>query len=266
MTGGLATLHPLSAFLRSWLGDTAPGLAGLNRLAREGGLTTGNGAPLSFVPPPSDDLGYEERAWLSGEVATRPDNRHDFFNALIWLAFPRSKAALNRRHYAALLESRRHGGAARGTLRDALTQFDECGVLIAGTSPGLWEALGAHRWRELFVERREELMRSTRFLVFGHASHDLLGKPFVGLCGKALFIEVDAPWLGLPANEALAQLDAHLADMFDSREFSPCDWQPLPLLGIPGATADNEQADYYDDARQFRPARTMRPGSSPGNR
>lgn len=148
MTGGVAALHPLSAFLRPWLGDAA-GLPDLNRLAREGGLTTGNGAPLSFVPPPADDLGYEERAWLSGEVATRPDNRHDFFNALIWLAFPRSKAALNRRHYTALLESRRHGGVARGTLRDALTQFDECGVLIAGTSLGLWEALGAHRWREL---------------------------------------------------------------------------------------------------------------------
>ncbi len=266
MTGGLATLHPLSAFLRPWLGDTAPGLAGLNRLARERGLTTGNGAPLSFVPSPSDDLGYEERAWLSGEVATRPDNRHDLFNALIWLAFPRSKAALNRRHYAALLESRRQGSAARGTLRDALTQFDECGVLMAGTSPGLWEALRAHRWRELFVERREELMRSTRFLVFGHASHDLLAAPFVGLCGKALFIEVGAAWLDLPVSEQLAELDARLADSFDSRDFSPHDWQPLPLLGIPGATAENERADYYDDARQFRPARTMRPGSSPGNR
>ena len=192
MTGGLATLHPLSAFLRPWLGDTATGLSGLNHLARGRGLTTGNGAPLSFVLPPSDDSGYEERAWLSGEVATRPDNRHDFFNALIWLAFPRSKAALNRRHYAALLESQREGRTARGTLRDALTQFDECGVLVVGTRPGLWDALRAHRWRELFVERREELVRSARFLVFGHASHDLLAAPFVGLCGKALFIEVGA--------------------------------------------------------------------------
>jgi hypothetical protein len=266
VTGGLATLHPLSAFLRPWLGDAAAGLSGLNDLARERGLTTGSGTPLSFVPPPSDDAGYEERAWLSGEVATRPGNRHDFFNALIWLAFPRSKAALNRRHYAALLESRRQGSTARGILRDALTQFDECGVVMAGTCPGLWDALRAHRWPEVFVERREELMRSTRFLVFGHASHDLLAAPFVGLCGKALFIEVAADWLELPAHEALAELDARLAELFDSREFSPRDWQPLPLLGIPGATAENERADYYDDARQFRPARTMRPGSSPGNR
>jgi hypothetical protein len=62
----------------------------------------------------------------------------------------------------------------------------------------------AHRWREVFVERRDELLRSTRFIVFGHASHDALGAPFVGLCGKALFIEVDAAWLELPAPAALA--------------------------------------------------------------
>ena len=32
-------------------------------------------------------------------------------------------------------------------------------------------------------------------------------------------------------------------------------WRPLPLLGIPGATAENENPAYYDDVRQFRPAR-----------
>ena len=32
--------------------------------------------------------------------------------------------------------------AGRGTLRDALTQFDECGVVVAGTAPDLWRALG----------------------------------------------------------------------------------------------------------------------------
>ena len=79
-------------------------------------------------------------------------------------------------------------------------------------------------------------------------------------------MDVDAAWLRLSGAAALAALDARLAVPFDSRRFSPGDWQPLPLLGIPGATTDNEQPDYYDDARQFRAARTMRPGSSPGNR
>ena len=261
-----AGLHPLSAFLQPWFADGVPDLPRLNAMARERGLVTGNGAALRFVEPSGGAQGYEERAYLAGEIATRHDNRHDLFNALVWLAFPLSKAALNRRHFLALHDLRRQQSHARGPLRDALTQFDECGVIVAGTAPGLWQGLCAHRWREVFVERRAELMRSTRFLVFGHASHDALAAPFVGLCGKALFVEVDAAWLELQETAALAWLDRRLANLFDSGSFSPRDWQPLPLLGIPGATTENQRADYYDDTRQFRPARTMRPGSSPGNR
>jgi len=259
-------LHPLSTFLQHWFAGGTPELSHLNAAASEHGLVTGSGAPLSFVVPSAAGQAYEESAFRTGEIATRPGNRHDLFNALIWLAFPHTKAVLNRRHIAALKEARKLGSAARGSMRDALTQFDECGVVVAGCCPDLWQALCAHRWREVFVARREELLRTTRFLVFGHASHDALAVPFVGLCGKALFVEVDAAWLSLPEAAARSTLDARLAALFDTRNFSPRDWQPLPLLGIPGATADNQRPDYYDDARQFHAARTMRPGSSPGNR
>lgn len=266
MSADSPALHPLSAYLGPWLANGTPNLPRLDAMARERGLVTGNGVSLRFVEASGGPEGYEERACLSGEVATRPGNWHDLFNALIWLAWPLAKAALNRRHFVALTDARRQGRAERGALRDALTQFDECGVVVAGSSPDLWRNLCAHRWREVFVDRRAELLRSTRFIVFGHASHDALAAPFVGLCGKALFMEVDAAWLELPTTAAVAAIDARLATLFDAGEFSPCDWQPLPLLGIPGATADNEQPDYYDDRRQFRPPRTMRPGSSPGNR
>lgn len=266
MSADFQQLHPLSAFLAPWLKEGIRDLASLNYFAAALGVVTGSGAPLRFVPPPDDGEGYEERAWRCGEVATRADNRHDLFNALIWLAFPRSKAMMNRRHCEALAVARASGDSARGALRDALTQFDECGVIIAGSLPALWQALRSHRWREVFVERRGELLASTRFIVFGHASHDLLAAPFVGLCGKATFIELDAAWLARPEAEALAELDARLAGILDEGNFTPRDWQPLPLLGIPGATTDNERPDYYDDTRQFRPPRTMRAGSSPGNR
>ena len=266
MIPAVAPLHPLSAFLRPWFCEGPPEISRLNSIARERGLVTGSGAALRFVAPPVESEGYEEHAFVTGEIATRPGNRHDLFNALIWLAFPLTKAVLNRRHVAALREARTRAGTARGPLRDALTQFDECGVAVAGSRPELWAAVCAHRWREVFADRREELLRTTRFLVFGHASHDALAAPFVGLCGKALFVEVDDAWLSLDDDAALAALDARLAALFDTRGFSPRDWQPLPLLGIPGATADNECPDYYDDRRQFRPARTMRSGSSPGNR
>lgn len=266
MTAAAPVLHPLSRFLATWLAGGPPDLATLNALAAQRALFTGNGQPLRFIEPPADAAGYEEHIWMTGEVATRPGNRHDLFNALIWLVFPMTKAVLNRRHIEVLQAARKNGNAARGPLRDALTQFDECGVIVAGSSPELWQGLCAHRWCEVFVDRRAELLRSTRFIVFGHASHDALAAPFVGLCGKALFLEVDAAWLELSETAALASLDRRMATLFDSGNFSPRDWQPLPLLGIPGATTENERSDYYDDRRQFRPARTMRPGSSPGNR
>ena len=266
MSADFRQLHPLSAFLAPWLQDGVPDLESLNRFAAALGVVAGSGAPLRFVPPPDDGEGYEERAWRCGEVATRADNRHDLFNALIWLAFPRSKAMMNRRHCEALAAARAAGDPARGALRDALTQFDECGVIVAGTAPALWQGLRDHRWRDVFVERRAELLRTTRFFVFGHASHDALGAPFVGLCGKALFIDIDAAWLDLPLAQSLDQLDARLAELFETASFTPRDWQPLPLLGIPGATPENEDGAYYDDERQFRPPRRMRAGSSPGNR
>jgi hypothetical protein len=259
-------LHSLSDFLAPWLRAGVPDLDTLNAAAATRDIRTGNGAPLRFVAPLDDGEGYEERAYRCGEVATRADNRHDLFNALVWLAFPRSKAMMNRRHCEALLAARAAGDAARGALRDALTQFDECGVIVAGTAPDLWQALCAHRWRDVFVERRAELLLTTRFIVFGHASHDALGAPFVGLCGKAMFIEVDAAWLTMPPAQVLDQLDARLAELFETASFTPRDWQPLPLLGIPGATVENEHAAYYEDERQFRPPRRMRAGSSPGNR
>lgn len=259
-------LHPLSAFLAPWCANGIPSLDALNAAAAVRDIRSGGGAPLRFIAPPDDGEAYEERIWHHGEVATRSDNRHDLFNALVWLAFPRSKAAINRRHHQAMVAAAAARSETRGPLRDALTQFDECGVVVAGTAPELWRALCAHRWREVFVEQREELLRTTHFVVFGHASHDALGAPFVGLCGKALFVEVDASWLTLPVSRSLDYLDARLAEKLANGAFAPRDWQPLPLLGIPGAAQENEHGAYYDDERQFRPPRRMQAGSSPGNR
>lgn len=179
------SLHPLSKFLEPWFAEGEPTLAKLNEAVQLHGVKRGGGLPLRFVRPVTDDLHYEERIFRFGAVATRENNAHDLFNALIWLTFPQTKVVLNRRHVLALREQ---GSTVRGPLRDALTQFDECGVIVAGTSPELWEAICAHRWHEAFVTRREELCRTTRFIVFGHASHEALISPFNGLCGKALFL------------------------------------------------------------------------------
>ena len=238
-----------------------------NALAAERGVVTGSGAPLRFVIPGASGLSYEERVYWLGEVETRPGNWHDGFNALAWLAYPLTKAALNARHHQALVRQQTTDGAGqqRGPLRDALTQFDECGVAVVSSRLDLWHEIRAQRWKEVFWLRRAEMQRSLRVFVFGHASFDMLRTPRLGLCGKALFLHVDDAWLAMPATQQLADVDARMAQRFvgDMPAYArPRDFHPLPLMGIPGVTPDNECPEYYDDRRQFRPLRLISPARS----
>jgi hypothetical protein len=227
----------------------------LNELASARCIATGSGAPLRFVVPRGSGLSYEERTWWLGEVETRPGNWHDCFNALVWLTFPLSKAALNFRHHHSLVQ-RRAGHSRRGPLRDALTQFDECGVVLASPNLELWKGIRAHHWQDVFWTQRAEVERSLKVFVFGHASFDLLRNPHIGLCGKAMFLHVDDEWLTWPAAVQIADVDARVALRLGGAmpvHASPRDFHPLPLLGLPGATPDNRYPDYYRNTRQFRP-------------
>jgi capsid protein len=63
--------------------------AELNRLAR---------APVHFVAQsdlPNSGTAYEQFIFEAGQVPTR-ENLHDFFNALCWMRFPRTKKRLNQ--------------------------------------------------------------------------------------------------------------------------------------------------------------------------
>lgn len=256
-----APLHPLLGLLPK--NGTTARLETLNAAAHERGLLTGSGATVRFVTPGGSGLPYEERVWWLGEIETRPDNWHDCFNALVWLTFPRSKAALNARHHQALLErntTARRPPHPRGPLRDALTLFDECGIVIVAANLELWHGIQAHRWKEIFWQRRAELQNSFAAWIFGHASYDLLRTPHLGLCSKALFFHVDQEWFNLNAEQQRADLDQRLAQRFDNSlhtQQQVLRFQPLPLLGLPGATTDNEQAAYYDNTQQFRPLRLI---------
>jgi hypothetical protein len=245
---------PLFAPLRYWLEQlpSAPKTAELNALLARHPVLGGNGQPIRFLPPAADGLAYECRISERGAVETRPDNWHDFFNALIWLSFPLGKQAITARHVAAMTPA----GAARGQVRDALTHFDECGLVVLSTQPELLDLLRAHRWRELFVDRRQAVVSGMRFVIFGHATYERLLSPYRGLTAKAILYTVDEAWLDLVGAALNAAIDQRLAADFASGKYaSPRDLQPLPLLGIPGVTPDSEDPAYYDDVRQFRPAR-----------
>ncbi|WP_226496182.1 DUF3025 domain-containing protein [Ferribacterium limneticum] len=245
---------PLFNPLRPWLDrlPQMPDASAVAELAEQFPIHAANGQRIRFVPPRPDGLVYECRIWDSGEVETRPDNWHDFFNALVWLRFPQTKIAVSAAHMRAMQAP----GEARGTTRDALTHFDECGIVVLSSQPELLELLRNFQWKELFVERRAEVIRCMRFVIFGHATYEQMLRPFRGLTAKAVLYEVSEAWLEMGDSEQLAAVDKLLAaDLISGRYTRPRDFQPLPLLGIPGVTPDSEDPAYYDDTWQFRPGR-----------
>ncbi len=232
----------------------------LNALADDAGrVVNAQGLRVRFVPlaPKSGD--FEPRAFLKGEVQLRPLDWHDLFNALVWMSFPTAKAAINARHYESL-----SGGETgnRPPPRDALTLFDEDGVVVLSSDAGLLELVREFRWKELFWERREEVCMRMRFFLFGHALYHKALNPFVGMTGKAVLLNVPDAFAQLPLITQIAQTDRLLAAqlwnrtrMSNGRELSP-----LPVLGVPGWWSGNEQESFYENTGYFRPGRN---GSGP---
>lgn len=255
--------EPIARWLRFWGGNAPASLKSLNE-ALDSLMSrprAGSDLPICFARPHADTLAYEERIHASGAVETRPDNWHDFFNALAWLTYPQAKRCLNHRHHLARRAELSASNGGRGAQRDALTQFDECGLVVASASARLLALLRTHEWKRLFWHERPALLREMRFFIFGHATWDQLRRPYFGLTAKAVLIDVTADWLCLPLHEQLSDVDVRLAGLFSRGDclLHPRDFQPVPLLGIPDVVAENSAAAYYDDTRQFRPRRKKRP-------
>jgi Protein of unknown function (DUF3025) len=227
--------HPLFDAVRPWyarLGG-APSLERLNALATEMSLQTESGKRVTFVAPAPSDPYYEVQVFETGRVQTRPDCLHDLFNALAWLAFPRTKARINAMHAAEIPRER----GRRGRRRDLLTIFDEGGAIIACADEELVALLRAFRWKELFWTHRERVRAAMRCIVLGHAVMEQALAPRPGITCKALLIcggDADAQ-----AAERLPVLG------------SPKDLAALPVYGLPGWYAQDEQ--FYGDTRYFRP-------------
>ncbi|MCA3069853.1 MAG: DUF3025 domain-containing protein [Rhodocyclaceae bacterium] len=212
------------------------------------------------VPEDGGALAYERSVWAEGVLGLRAQDWHDLMNLLVWCVFPTTKARLNAGHVAegAGIAGAGEAGTAsaplRNARRDALTLFDENGLLVASADPSLVELLRGFRWRELFVERRADVRRSLRFLVFGHGLLDKARSPFIGLTAHAWVLDAPEALLGQPTPAIAAALDSELALAIDGLA-SPRDLAPLPVLGIPGWWPANDAPAFYDDARYFRPGR-----------
>jgi hypothetical protein len=230
-----------------------------------------NGAALHFVAQGVGKLAfeaqYEPRCYLMGEVQTRADNWHDLLNALVWLTFPKAKAAINARHFQALMEKRQaqtelaalpETSSERGAVRDTNTLLDESGVIVAYADAELAGLLRNFSWRELFWQRREQVRREMGFYVFGHGLYEKALQPYVGMTGQCLLLKVEPAFFSWALAQQLAHLDTLLADyLTDSQHCrSTRELAPVPLLGVPGWSVDNAEEAYYDNTDYFRPGRS----------
>ncbi len=240
-----------------------PTLDELQRLAdaREPRLLTRSGVPVRFVAqggrPAAFEDKYEARIYLRGEVQIRESNWHDLLNALVWLTFPRAKAALNERHYLALRQRHAGGNPDRGPVGDTLTLFDEGGVIVVASDDELLGQMRAFRWKELFWRNRARVESSMRCYLFGHALYEKALQPFVGITGRGILFKVEPDFFSVPAAILLERLDAMLERrLLDAEALRATDdLAPLPILGVPGWCADNERGQYYDNTGYFRPGR-----------
>ncbi len=242
-------------------GGDWPGISLLQQMLDQAGVCTASGIPLRLAHNVSaGDEPYEIRLYSRGELEFRERNWHDLFNVLIWLTFPRAKAQLNARHYGAFANVPAAPGG-RGPVRDALTLFDEDGLIVLSAHPGLLQMIRNFEWKPLFWERRSETRAGTLFLPFGHAMCEKALAPYRGMTGRSLLVQVESAYFDLSPTEQIKMADGRVAQLLaDAGALQGTrDLAPVPVLGIPGWCADNECAEYYDDSRYFRPGRSERP-------
>jgi hypothetical protein len=258
-----AIFAPLAPAIARLPADRWPTHEELTALAD--GVVTSRGKPLRFVAPREhtdrERRYYELHIADTGEVETRPENWHDLFNALAWITYPQAKSRINAQHAAILEEGGDEEARNRGPERDALTLFDEGGVIVAARSPSLMRLIVDFEWKELFWNRRAEIDASIRFFAFGHALCEQALEPYIGMVAKTVFVPVDELFFMLPIEAQVAQADALVAAHFSSRAkfHSPKAMAPMPVLGVPGWHFAAQDEAFYDDARHFR-SKGVKPG------
>lgn len=227
---------------------------GLNAEAGELGLINHRSLPLRFVHQAELPAGIAYETFISetGGVPTR-DNLHDFFNALVWLTYPKIKVRLNAMQALEIERRKQTASVSRGKLRDAATIFDENAILLLTSNAAVEEMLRRHAWRALFVEQRELFQRDCKVHLFGHALMEKLVTPYKAVTGHTWIVMADSSVLELPAAEIPTWLDSKVAAELQ-RGLETSDFTHLPVLGVPGWWPGQDE-NFYADADVFRPLR-----------
>lgn len=220
--------------------DEIPGSFVLNSSFKQTNL---NQKQLKFVTQDGSmehqDISYEERIYRHGLIASRSNNWHDYFNALIWLKFPQMKTAINAIHYQ---EIQKQTSKLRSRKRDLLTLFDECGVIVLAPKI-IHQLIKKHQWQDLFIKHKSLwLSGEIKIITFGHAMYEKYLNPYIGMTAKALLL-----------SQSSNDIDTLLATRLRNQEIlkSKNEIFPLPVLGIP-KWHNTQDKNFYANKNYFR--------------
>ena len=250
--------HPAFEVLSPWLPDEdRPDPARLNAIVecatQHRRPRTRSGTVIRFeystAGPKPKALEYERAIHDTGHVALRPHDWHDAFNALCWIAWPWLKEQINGIHAM----HGRQSASKRGPVRDVLTLIDESGVLVLSSDPRLSRLLMEKRWKQLFVDHRDDVVRSMRFLVCGHALFDKLRAPYPSITGRALIVQAPEAIVNETIEMQCRYAEGLACATILSHLETPAPTVALPIAGIPGWNPANGRAEFYGDVAIFRP-------------
>ena len=205
---------------------------------------------------------YAPRIYYTGEIQTRTENWHDFFQFLTWFMFPKTKAVINSIHVPAAQEriENKQDSGRRSAVENMLSLFDEGGAVLLATDESLLQLVKDFHWKELFWHRRSELESKFKLITFGHALYEKALSPYVGMTANCIILQVDEDFMTRSNDFQLGWVDEQLAQLFlqGTRYIKPKDLTPFPLLGLPGWDSDNESESYYDNTHYFRAGRGLK--------
>lgn len=205
---------------------------------------------------------YAPRIYLTGEIQTRTENWHDFFQFLTWFMFPKTKAVINSIHVPAT-QSRIDNESdlgRRSPIENMMSLFDEGGAVILCSDESMLQLIRDFKWKELFWLRRNELSEKLKLVTFGHALYEKGLSPYIGMTANCILLHVEQDLLQQTNEQQLSFIDIELSQLFsDGKQYKkPKDLSPFPLLGLPGWDKANETESYYDNEAYFRPGRNRK--------
>lgn len=228
-------------------------------------IKNANGQLLNVVEQGPKAKSFEEnyapRIYLTGEMQTRTENWHDFFQVLTWRLFPKTKSIINQRQYLSsstrVESNNRYAG--RTNCENMLSLFDECGAVLLYTDTLLAQFAKDYEWKQLLWDHRYRITNRFSCFVFGHALFEKLFNPYIGMTANCIFIRCDSNFFSLPLSDQINFIDSELSQRLSDEVAyqNPADLSPFPILGLPGWYPQNQDEAFYDNSSYFRPKKSI---------